>query len=110
MQLTAQARHYRAAYPHASHDLVVVDGQAVGQLRVARDAHAIHLVDIALLPAARGRGTGTLVITALMDEARAGGLPLTVAVFPDSRSRGLYQRLGFTETAGEGGQITMRWS
>ncbi|HEX6390541.1 MAG TPA: GNAT family N-acetyltransferase, partial [Solirubrobacteraceae bacterium] len=81
-----------------------------GQLRVARDADAIHLVDIALLPAARGRGIGTQLISALMDEARAAALPLTLAVFPDSRARSLYERLGFTETAAEGAQITMCWS
>jgi ribosomal protein S18 acetylase RimI-like enzyme len=88
---------------------VIVDGQPVGQLRVDRRPDAIHVVDVSLLPQARGRGIGTRVITTLLDEARAAGLAVTLAVFEHSRARGLYERLGFAETGSEGAQVTMRW-
>lgn len=67
-------------------------------------------MDIALLSQARGRGIGTRVITALLDEARAAERPVTLAVFAHSPARRLYQRLGFTETAARGAQVTMRWA
>jgi GNAT superfamily N-acetyltransferase len=109
-QFEAQDSYYRRYYPGATFDVVMVDGEPSGRLYVDRWADEIRVIDIALLPAARGRGVGTTLLRSLMDEARAAGKPLTIHVEHGNPARRLYERLGF-RPAGDEGQIhvLMRW-
>jgi hypothetical protein len=54
MQFAAQQTHYQARFPQASQDVVLADGVLVGQLYVDRRETEIRILDIALLPLARG--------------------------------------------------------
>lgn len=109
MQLELQQRAYVARYPDAMHGIVEVDGVIGGQLRVARGADEIVLIDIALLPSFQGQGLGTRLISELIEEATRAGVPLRLCVRPDNRARGLYRRLGFQEVAQTPTQIDMSW-
>ena len=62
MQFAAQHAHYREHYAEAAFDVILVDGQPAGRLYVARWPGEIRIVDIALLPAYRGRGIGTRLL------------------------------------------------
>lgn len=98
MQVQAQAEHYRRQWPQARAEIVLDAGAAaIGRLLTARSARELRLIDIALLPACCGRGLGTRLIAALIDEAGAAGLPLTAHVARDNPARRLYARLGFRE-------------
>jgi GNAT superfamily N-acetyltransferase len=99
LQFAAQQRCYSARFPDAEQRIVVVDGNRAGQLRVARRADMMILVDVALLPAFQGRGHGTQLLRALIDEAARRSVPLRLSVRANSRARALYQRLGFREHA-----------
>jgi ribosomal protein S18 acetylase RimI-like enzyme len=56
----------------------------------------MHIVDQAIVPTLRGRGIGTAIMRALMDEAQAAGLPVRLEVASENDpSFRLYQRLGF---------------
>lgn len=56
----------------------------------------------------RGRGIGTQLLTALIDETRARNLPaLSLSVEPDNPAANLYRRLGFREIGTFGGSLTM---
>lgn len=101
-QFTAQEHHYLSHYADASFDVVLVDGRPAGRLCVWRAPQHIHLVDIALLPAARGRGIGARLVTALIDEARTAGKSLTLHVLSASRAVAFYQRLGFAAVDADG--------
>jgi ribosomal protein S18 acetylase RimI-like enzyme len=94
-QFEAQHAHYQQHYAGASFDLVLVDGQPVGRLYVARWPREIRLVDVALLPAWRGRGLGSALLGDLIAESRRCGKPLTIHVEHQNPALRLYERLGF---------------
>ena len=101
-QFAAQDMHYREHYPGAALDVIEVDGQPAGRLYVHRGPSDIRIMDIALAPAFRGRGIGTALLRALMDEAQESGRRLSIHVEQNNPARRLYERLGF-EPAGEHG-------
>ena len=72
----------------------------------------IYLSRIEIHPDYQGRGIGTRLITALIDEARQRGQDLVLDVLSvKHRARALYRRLEMTEVARRGGnniKITMR--
>ncbi len=94
MQFTAQLTDYRRRYPQARHDLIVVDGEPAGRFYVDRSPRRIHVLDIALLPAWRGRGIATALLGALVDEARRDRKALDLSVERWNPAASLYRRLG----------------
>ncbi len=110
-QFHAQTQGYRAAYPDARLEIVTVDEVPVGRLATDRDAEAVRLIDIALVPERRGQGIGEAILRALMDEAAAAGTPLTLQVARDNPgAQRLYHRLGFVLTEANDTHLSLRWS
>jgi ribosomal protein S18 acetylase RimI-like enzyme len=97
-QLAAQSAAYER-YPGRSNRLVVVDGEPVGRLDVARGEREIAVLDISLLPEHRGRGIGTALLRDVLDEAAVAGKRVRVHVERSNPALRLYRRLGFTEVA-----------
>jgi GNAT superfamily N-acetyltransferase len=65
-------------------------------------------ISIGVVPQARGVGTGTLLLKALISAAQEHRLPaLSLSVEIDNGARRLYQRLGFEEVNVVGGSLTM---
>lgn len=108
-QFEAQRLHYRKFFPRTAFDVIEHRGAPVGRLYVdIRDGH-VHLIDIALLPQARGRGLGTALLTALQEFARDRAMGLALFVETYNPAQRLYRRLGFTPIADHGVQIEMEW-
>jgi ribosomal protein S18 acetylase RimI-like enzyme len=100
MQYDAQQAHYNRHWPDALCQLLLVPDAAhgtcvAGRLWVDRRADTVHVLDIALLPAARGQGVGSACLQDLMAEAAAAGQSLTISVETHNPARRLYDRLGF---------------
>lgn len=95
MQFNAQRQHYELAYEALEHSIILLANRPTGRIMVFRSEHEFVLVDIALLPAARGMGIGTALITDLLTEAERAGKPVCLHVAKDNRARRLYERLGF---------------
>lgn len=72
-------------------------GQAIGTGRLLPDG---HIGRMAVLPAWRGRGVGSALFHALMDEARRLGYP-TIELDAQSQVVGFYRRFGFVECSEE---------
>jgi ribosomal protein S18 acetylase RimI-like enzyme len=107
-QFAAQDAHYHRHYPDASFDVIVVDGSDAGRLYVDRGGDEFLLVDIALLPAFRGRGVGGAALQAIVAEADAAGVPMIVHVEHSNRARSLYERHGFHEVDDQGIYVLYR--
>lgn len=109
-QFHAQTVSYRTQFPQARFEIIELDGEPVGRIVVDRPAGSIHVVDLAVLPAFRGRGIGTGVLEALIDEARRCGIPvrLNVASGNDPSLR-LYLRLGFEVVDKTEMYLGMQW-
>ena len=109
-QFEAQHRHYQTYYADADFLVILLDGQPIGRLYVARWPEQIALIDIALLPEHRGAGIGTRLLRALMDEAAAAGKPLRIHVEKFNPALRLYGRLGFYPIEDKGIYWYMEWS
>jgi ribosomal protein S18 acetylase RimI-like enzyme len=106
LQFRAQQAGYRQSFPQAEYLIIEHAGAPVGRLAVALETQAggrtLHILDIALLAAARRRGVGADVIAGLeraAGEMRATRLTLSVARSNVDAFR-LYRRLGFVALDG----------
>lgn len=79
-------------------DLVLVDGQPAGILKVVIEGDWMHLAEIGLLPERQNQGLGTRIIRDVIDKAESLGLPIELQVFADNPAAKLYERLGFSIT------------
>ncbi len=98
-QRAARERWYAAAFPGACAQVLVADGEPLGRLLTHRQAGITYVVDIAVAPSRQGRGIGTAVLHAVLDEA---GGPVRLTVRRDNPARRLYERLGFVAVADDG--------
>jgi ribosomal protein S18 acetylase RimI-like enzyme len=90
-QFDAQDRWWREHYAGASFDVVLVDGEPAGRLYVYASEDEIRIVDIALLPAFRARGIGSVLLAGILAEGRR----VTIHVERMNPALRLYERLGF---------------
>jgi ribosomal protein S18 acetylase RimI-like enzyme len=101
-QFDAQDRWYHEHYARASYEIVMVEGEPAGRLYLHRSASEIRIVEIALLPEHRGRGVGSWLLGAVLDEADAAGQRVTIHVERMNPALRLYERLGFTVAEDKG--------
>lgn len=109
MQFDAQDTDYRRNYPAAQFLIIVQAGTSIGRLYVDRRETEIHILDIALLPAHRGRGIGSRLLRDLQAEALASGKRVTIYVEKFNPALHLYQRLGFRQIDDVGVYLLMEW-
>lgn len=108
-QAAAQHAHYAEHYPEAEFQIIERDGQPVGRHYVAAWDDEFRLIDIALLPAARGHGIGQRLIAALLERARAAHKPVRLHVERENPARRLYERLGFRQVEDRGVYLFLEW-
>lgn len=94
-QFDAQRRHYRAQHPRAEWSIVVVDGEDAGRIYVDEVPGMLLLMDLALLPAFRGRGVARVLLARVLDRADGGHLAVRLHVEKDNPVQHWYRRLGF---------------
>ena len=102
MQFHAQDTHYHTHYADADYQIVEQAGVPIGRLYVQRSTPEMILMDIALLPDWRGKGLGTKMICALVDEADLAGKITSLHVEQFNPAMRLYTRLGFVRFKEEG--------
>ena len=110
MQWRAQSGGYRQSFPQAVNVIAEAHAAPVGRLLVDRSVAPWRIVDIAMLPAARGQGYGAALLRALQKEAAAAGAMLALSVrLENPRARRLYAALGFASVSSDGLAEQMVW-
>jgi ribosomal protein S18 acetylase RimI-like enzyme len=109
LQYTAQDRSYRHSHPGADRDIVVVDGEPIGRLYADRGTETIHVIDVTLLAQHRGRGLGTALLTAVLDDARRSSRTVGLEVARGGRALRLYRRLGFEVVGEDDVYLELEW-
>ena len=108
-QVDAQRRSYEMRYPTSTDAIVLSDAVAVGRILVDRSGDEIVLVDLCLLPGARGRSIGAQLLADLQTEAARIGRKINLQVTTGNPAQRLYERLGFTVVADQGMYQAMEW-
>jgi ribosomal protein S18 acetylase RimI-like enzyme len=111
-QFALQHRHYVAHCVPAAFLVVLLEGRSVGRLYLHWTPGDLHIIDILLGAAVRGRGVGSALLRWTQATALGAGvdmLSLHVEQHNDGAYR-LYRRLGFREEeGGHGGHRRMVW-
>lgn len=107
---TSEADHRERlmhAFEHAQ--VLELDGEPIGLLKVVRQPPAWHLVQIQLEGHHRGAGLGTLLVEQVIEEAAQAGCDIRLGVLKANPAKRLYERLGFVVIAeGEHGYTMHR--
>ena len=111
MQYRGQITSYSAAFPASGYEIILVDGERVGRIWIAREAQEIRIVDVLVDARRRSQGIGTVLVQRLQEEARQAGLPIRARV--DRANPGslqFHQRNGFG-IVGEGElDLLLEWN
>ena len=102
--------HTRAFDP-GRWQIITADGADIGMLDVEYRPGEIYLARIEIHPEHQGRGAGTRLISALIDQATQRGQDLVLNVLTiNQRAYDLYRRLGMNAEASHGDKLklTMR--
>jgi ribosomal protein S18 acetylase RimI-like enzyme len=108
-QFEAQHRHYRQHYPNAEWLVIEQDGVPIGRLYLDEWETELRLIDIALIPEARGSGIGTAILSDVMSVAANARKSLTIHVEQNNPAMSLYRRLGFEKIDEHGIYHLMEW-
>lgn len=108
-QFKAQHQHYTAHYHGAQFLVIEREGVPVGRLYLHWRSDELRIVDIALLPEARGDGIGRALLDALIARAASQGKGVSIHVEQMNPAMRLYQRLGFQRIGEHGIYHLMEW-
>ena len=108
-QFAAQTDHYNVHYPTAVKSVIEYGGERIGRVYVDEWEKQIRLVDIAIIPAYRGSGIGTMLLHRVFQQAMAVKKRVTIHVEAYNPALRLYERLGFTKTDTNGIYYLMEW-
>jgi ribosomal protein S18 acetylase RimI-like enzyme len=95
-QHAAQHAHYQQHYRGMEATIIEREGAAIGRLYLYEMPREIRIVDISLMPEARGQGIGGALLREILAGAAPRGKSVTIHVEKNNPARTLYARLGFT--------------
>ena len=96
-------------YPAGEFLIISLDERAIGRMVLNRTADEIRVVDLALLPAHRNAGIGTLLMRRVCADAAQARKPVRLCVLKNSGAVLWYERLGFAKTEESGLYDEMEW-
>ena len=107
MQFAAQRQHYRTHTPDGVWLVLERAGEPIGRLYLEDRGERLHVVDISLAPAWRGRGLGGQLLERLIETAGRAGRSVGIFVEKFNPALRLYRRLGFVEIGDTGVYLEM---
>jgi RimJ/RimL family protein N-acetyltransferase len=101
-QFDAQHHHYQRHYPDAEWLVVEGGGEPIGRLYMEEWPSQIRIIDIALVPGARGKGTGAAILADVCALAASKAKKTSIHVEKNNPALRLYRRLGFIKVEDKG--------
>ncbi|MDH2386759.1 GNAT family N-acetyltransferase [Bradyrhizobium sp. CER78] len=108
-QFRAQHTHYQQYYPNSDWLVITHGAEDIGRFYIERWPSQHRIIDIAFMPAHRGKGYGEALLRDAMDEADAAGKDVSIHVEKLNPAMRLYRRLGFVTEEDKGVYDLMRW-
>lgn len=109
-QQLVQETGMRDLFPQAQYFVIDYAGQSIGRVVLDIEPDNIRLVNISLIPQAKGNGIGRAIMHALQSYAQEHQCSLNLAVFQfNEPARNLYLSCGFTIIRNDGIQDHMIW-
>ncbi|MCC7700957.1 GNAT family N-acetyltransferase [Janthinobacterium sp. GW460P] len=105
-----QSHGYRQAYPHAAYLVLQRGDTPIGRLILDRQDKVLHLVDIAILPAAHGQGAGSAVLRGPQAQAGAEQRDIHLALNKSNTAARAVPAAGFSPARGKQVQEQLEWS
>jgi len=95
-QQDAQLISYEDQFPNAMFFIIEYHQERAGRIILDFDANEIRVVDISLIPQARGKGLGTAVMRSFVHCAEQTKIPLKLCVLTGNlAAKHVYSKLGF---------------
>ncbi|MGB0720791.1 MAG: GNAT family N-acetyltransferase [Gammaproteobacteria bacterium] len=96
MQFEAQTKGYGDMFPNAMYFIVEYHGERIGRVTLDFGSTEIRVVDLSLIPQARGKGLGSTVLRHVQMTAQKIMVPVSLSVAAGNVvAAQLYQKLGF---------------
>jgi len=110
MQFKSQTATYRALHPNGRFAILERDGVAIGRLVVDEVDGIATIVDLALLPDARGGGIGSALMTSLLEwlSQRCRAVRCTV-LCTNVASLRMCERVGFVRVGEQLPHVELEW-
>jgi len=108
-QFQTQQDQYRSQYPDARFDVIVADGEVIGNFYVAAGNDEFRLLDVNLCPRFRNCGIGGGLLQDLLAESERTKKPVSLHVIQGNPAIRLYRRMGFKTVAAEDVYRRMEW-
>lgn len=105
----AERERFFAKTDPATHQIVELEGQAIGCLCVRRSDEEIRVQRVFLFPRFQNQGFGAQLVREILSEAGAVDLPVRLRVFKVNPARRFYERLGFDVVGELENHILMEW-
>lgn len=110
MQMRAQTQGYGDQYPNAMYFIVEKLGTNIGRVTIDFGSNFVHIIDIAFIPQAQGKGYGGTVIQAVQETAKRLMAPVSLTVAKNNpAAKKLYMNLGFAVDEDQGMYEMMVW-
>lgn len=102
-----QLRFHENDFTPLKYRIIECNGDTAGVLAVSRHVDDLRVNEIMLLPPFQRLGIGTALLSGVLADARANGLPVRLQVIKTNPARRLYERLGFEVTGETSTHYTM---
>ncbi len=95
-QMQLQQQGYGQQAPNAYTMIIEKQGEAIGKIMMDFGANIVHVIDLAFIPLARGKGYGRAILQAMQYVAAQQCLPVGLSVEKQNLpAKKLYLSLGF---------------
>ncbi|MGH1519316.1 GNAT family N-acetyltransferase [Chryseobacterium sp. JK1] len=85
----------RVLYEFEKAQIILLDNQPIGLLKVNRTFTNIDILQLQIDPAQQGKGLGKKILSDILEEASLAGKTVSLSVLKTNKAQHLYTSLGF---------------